>query len=86
MSSRILDLSNAPEDPVERLAWLGGVQKQVDREMEPMWAEAYFWARFSGRLDAALALGLHSRKSVMAHTRAWNEQAGRMIRWNDQRQ
>jgi hypothetical protein len=81
----ILNLKGAPDDPIERLIWLGGVKEQVEAEMNYQWQEAYFWARFTGRLDAALNLGLHSRKRVMAYTRAENEHRARMIRWGDGR-
>lgn len=81
MTSPILNLDGAPEDPIERLIWLGGVAEQVQRELDPQWRQAYFWARFTGRLPEAMALGLHSRKRVMAWTRAENEQRGRMVRW-----
>ncbi len=85
MKRTLLNLDDAPTDPIERLIWLGGVDEQVKAEMDDQWQEAYFWARFSGRLDAALALGLHSRKRVMAYTRAENEARARMIRWGDGR-
>jgi hypothetical protein len=85
MTKRILDLSGAPDDPIERLIWLGGVLEQVNKELEPEWREAYFWCRFTGRLSEAMGLGLHSRKKVMAYTRAENENRGRMIRWGDGR-
>lgn len=79
----ILNLEGAPDDPIERLVWLNGVLTQVRTELDEQWTQAYFWARFTGRLDAALALHFHSRKRVMAYTRAGNEHAGRMIRWGD---
>ena len=83
MSDQILNLSNAPDDPIERLVWLGGVKKAVDDEMDELWTEAYFWSRFTGRLDAAFALRLHGRKRVMAYTRAGNEHRGRTVKWGD---
>lgn len=85
MTGKILNLRGAPTDPIERLVWLGGVNDAVKKELDDQFQEAYFWARFSGRLDAALALGLHSRKRVMAYTRAENESRARMIRWGDGR-
>ncbi len=85
MANRLLNFNRAPTDPIERLVWLGGVMDQVHAELDEQWQEAYFWARFTGRLDAALALGLHSRKRVMAYTRAENESRARMIRWGDGR-
>lgn len=85
MTTPILDLSGAPEDPIERLVWLDGVKAKVAEEMNLYWSEAYFWARFQGQFDTALALNIHSRKKILAFTRARNERAGRMIRWNDGR-
>lgn len=81
----LLDVSAAPSDPIERLVWLSGVKDQVAKEMDEQWSDAYFWARFTGRLDAALSLGLHGRKRIMAYTRAANEHRGRTVRWNDGR-
>lgn len=83
MTDPILNLKSAPDDPVERLVWLGGVQEQVDRELDAAFTEAYFWSRFTGRLETAIDLGIHSRKRIMAYTRHGNEAAGRMIRWGD---
>lgn len=81
----ILNLDDGPSDPIERLIWLGGVMGQVRTELESEFQQAYFWARFTGRLEDAEALGLHSHKRVMAYTRAENEARGRMIRWGDRR-
>jgi hypothetical protein len=83
MTKALLDLSDAPDDPIERLMWLSGVADQVAEEMDAEWAGAYFWARFTGRLEAALGLGYHSRKRVMAYTRHGNESVGRTVRWGD---
>ncbi|HVQ18899.1 MAG TPA: hypothetical protein VMT27_07675 [Actinomycetes bacterium] len=83
MSESILNLKDAPDDPIERLIWLGGVKEQVEAEMDRHWTEAYFWSRFTGRLDTALGLGLHGRKRVMAYTRAGNESRGRTVKWGD---
>lgn len=85
MSGPILNLKSAPQDPIERLIWLGGVTEQVRSELDAAFAEAYFWARFTGRLDAALDLHLHARKRVMAYTRRANNQRGRQIKWGDGR-
>jgi hypothetical protein len=81
----ILDLSDMPNDALERLLWLSGVMDQVRSELDPEWARAYFDARLSGRLDEAEALGLHSHKKVMALTRHHNERTGRLVRWGDRR-
>lgn len=83
--NEILDLSPMPDDPIERLLWLSGVKEAVAAQMDSVWQDAYFDARLSGRLDTALDLGLHSRKRVMAWTRAGNEARGRMVRWGDGR-
>lgn len=85
MTRTILNLQDAPDDPIERLIWLGGVMEQVKTELDSEFQSAYFWARFSGRLTEAEGLGLHSTKRIMAWTRAENESRGRMIRWGDRR-
>lgn len=81
----ILNLDSAPDEPLERLAWLGGVREQVAAEMEHEWRRAYFTLRLEGRLDQAASLLLHSHKKIMAFTRAENEARGRLIRWGDHR-
>ena len=85
MSIPILNLDDAPSDALERLVWLDGVLKQVHKELDPMWQQAYFDARFTGRLDEADQLGFHSHKRIMQFTRAENEARGRQIRWGDRR-
>ena len=67
------------------IMWLSGVKEQVDKELSAMYQRAYFEARRTGRLDAALSLGIHSHKRVMAYTRAENERTGRQWRWGDGR-
>lgn len=79
----ILNLQDAPEDPIERLVWLGGIMEQVKTELDSEFRLAYFWSRFTGRLAEAEKLALHSHKRIMAYTRAENEARGRMIRWGD---
>lgn len=80
----IVDFSAAPDEPVERLIWLGGVKEAVRNQLETEWQRTYFQARQQGMLPAALALSLHSRKKVLAYTRAENEHRGRVIaRWGD---
>ena len=82
----ILNLDQAPADPIERLIWLGGVHEQAQTELNAALQTAYFEARLSGRLDAALALRLHSPKRILAFTRAENEARGRTVkRWGDGR-
>ena len=86
MYGMLLNLNEAPEDPIERLLYLSGVKEQVQRELDREWQLAYFWCRFTGRIDEAVRLGLHSRHRALAFTRAENEARGRMVRWNDGRE
>jgi hypothetical protein len=81
----MIDFSAAPEDPIERLAWLGGVMDRAQTEVDVQFQRAYFQARQSGRFDSALALRLHSVKRALAFTRAENERTGRQWRWGDKR-
>jgi hypothetical protein len=82
---KILNLDGMPDDAIERLVWLNGVMKQVVRELEPEWQNAYFEARLTQRLDQAEGLGYHSHKRVMQFTRRENERRGRLVRWGDKR-
>jgi hypothetical protein len=79
----LVDFSEAPRDPLRRLLWLSGVKEKVTAEMDEAWAGAYYDARLQRQLDAALSMDLHSRKRVMAYTRAENERRGRTVRWGD---
>jgi len=81
--SLIIDFSNAPHDPIERLVWLGGAKEAFDLQMEQMWRNTYFEARMTGRFQAALDLRLHSKKRALAFTRSANEGRGRSMRWGD---
>jgi hypothetical protein len=81
----IVDFSDAPTDAIERLLWLSGAKEAFDKELTAAFQKAYFEARQTGRLDAALNLRIHSHKRVMAFTRAENERTGRQWRWNDGR-
>jgi hypothetical protein len=78
-----VDFSEAPYDPIERLAWLSGAKAAFDTQVNALWQETYFEARLTGRLQAAMDLKLHSRKRIMAFTRAGNEVRGRAMRWGD---
>lgn len=81
---QIIDLSQAPTDPIQRIVWLGGVQAAVKKEVDTAFQEAYFDARIKGMLGEAISLAIHSRKRIMAWTRHANEARGRVIRhWND---
>ena len=85
MSSMQIDFTDAPQDPIERLVWLDGAKQVFDQQVQMQWQRAYFEARQTGRLEAALTPHLHSRKRIMAYTRAENERTGRQWRWNDGR-
>lgn len=79
-----LDLSSAPENPIERLAWLSGLDQAVRREINLAWQATYFEARLQGMFDTALNLDLHPKKRALAWTRHENEARGRSVsRWND---
>ena len=79
----MLNMDDAPSDPIERLMWLTGAKAQVAKELEQEFREAYFNARIQGRLDAAVSAGPYARKRVLAFTRAENEKRGRTVRWGD---
>lgn len=79
----ILNLQDKPFDPIEAIQWLGGIKAAVEKELDAAYAEAYFTARQQGRFEYALELGIHGKKRALAYTRRWNNQLGRMIRWND---
>ena len=79
----ILNLTDAPTDPIERIAWLAGVHEAVASELDSAFSEAYFNARLSGRFEAAVSAGPYARKRALAYTRRENQRRGRTIRWND---
>lgn len=81
--SNILNLDDAPKDPVARVMWLSGVKAQAYMELDAAFAEAYFEARLQQQLDAAIAAGPYARKRALAFTRNENERRGRVVRWND---
>jgi hypothetical protein len=81
--SMILNLDDAPSDPIERIMWLSGVQEQATKELDRAFASAYFEARIQHRLEAAVSAGPFARKRVLAYTRAENERRGRTVRWGD---
>lgn len=78
-----LNFDDCPSDALEALVWLSGAQEQVDKELDARWQQAYYEARLTGRIEAALALGYHSQKRVLAWTRAVNNRTGRFLRWGD---
>lgn len=79
----ILNLDAAPSDPIERVMWLSGVKEQALAELDLAFGAAYFDARIQQRLDTAVHAGPHSKKRVLAYTRAENERRGRSVRWGD---
>lgn len=83
MTSPILNLADAPTDPIERIMWLDGVNKAVARELDTAFEEAYYNARIEGRFEAAVEAGHASRKRALAWTRARNQAQGRPLRWGD---
>jgi hypothetical protein len=84
-STYFLNLQDAPENPIERLAWLSGLDQAVKKEINRAWEDAYFEARFQGVFQQALDLKLHPKKRALAWTRHGNEARGRSVgRWNDE--
>jgi hypothetical protein len=80
----ILDFTQAPATPIERLMWLSGVMDQAKTELNAEYQRTYFEARSQGMLKSAVDLGIHSRKTVLAFTRHENNARGRIIRrWDD---
>lgn len=79
----ILNLKDAPDDPVERIAWLAGVRKAVEAELDAEYQAAYYRARLQGQFLAALAVGGHGRERALGWTRRENRARGRMLRWGD---
>ena len=79
----ILNLDDAPHEPLERLLWLSGVREAAEAELDAAYQRAYYEARLSGRFDAALSLGLHSKKRALRWTRRENNANRRIVRWGD---
>ncbi len=78
-----LSLGAAPNDPVERIAWLDGVLEVFENEISSHYEKAYFEARMQGRFDAAVGVGRTSRKQALAMTRRVNNRMGQSVRWGD---
>lgn len=72
-----------PEDPVERIFWLDGVEAHVQSQLEVAYADAYAAARLEGRFESALRVGKMGRTKALRLTRKWNESRGRSVRWAD---
>lgn len=79
----ILNLKDAPNDPVERIAWLAGVHKAVESELDAEHQVAYYRARLQGQFQAALSVGGHGRERALRWTRRENRERGQAIRWGD---
>lgn len=79
----LLDLSTAPEDPLERLIWMSGVREKVEAELEAACAHAAFEVRLRDGLEALLATGLFSRTRILRWCRAENRRRGNTVRWGD---
>lgn len=77
----ILNLSEAPKDPVERLVWMTGVKQQVQDEIDTECEALYSRLRMEHRFDVVVAVGLHSKGRALALTRKANR--ARQIRWDD---
>jgi hypothetical protein len=72
-----------PADALIRIVWLSELWDQVVEEITGELQEAYFEARLQGRMDAALKLAPHGRKTFLAMTRHENNARGQMVRWGD---
>lgn len=81
--THVLNLDEAPEDPIERIIWLDGVQEAINAELECALDEAYFNARMQERFESAVAVGKASLKKALAHTRHHNSRTGSSVRWRD---
>lgn len=79
----LLNLTDAPDDPIARLMWLTGVKEQVANELDREFEDAYFNARLQGRLEGAIKAGPYARKRVLHYTRRANQKRGRTVRWGD---
>lgn len=80
-----INTDDMPKDPIERLVWLSGAQEAFDEVINPLWQRAYYEARLTGRLDAAIELRNHPKKKILTFTRRENEANGRSVRWGDGR-
>lgn len=79
----ILNLTDMPDDPAERLLWLSGVKQAAQTELDDAFAETYARLRHQGRIEWAISQRFHGKKRILALTRRWNRQQGRMVRWGD---
>jgi hypothetical protein len=80
----LIDFSSAPDTPIERLVWMGGLRQAVLAEIEAEFQRTYFEARLQGMMESALDLKLHPKKKAVAWTRHENEARGRVVaRWGD---
>jgi uncharacterized membrane protein len=80
---QLLDYDDAPDDALQRIIWLADLEDLVRDEIDLQLQVAYFDARLQGRLEIALEIAPHGRKTLLAMTRRENEARGRQIRWGD---
>jgi hypothetical protein len=78
-----VDLSDLPDDPLERLAHLGEVEEQIRVEIHRAYANAYFDARLTGQIDDAISVRRHGRRRILSMTRWLNRERGSSVRWGD---
>lgn len=83
MDTLLSKLGPAPQDAIARLYWLQTGQDELLAELDAAFQSAYFDARLTDRLDAAIAVHAHSRKRILRFTRNENESRGRQVRWQD---
>lgn len=83
MARTLLDLTEAPQDPIRRLLWLSGVMDEVKAELDTQFQRTYYEARVEQRIESAFDLKLHARARILKWTRQENEARGRTIRWGD---
>lgn len=81
--TKILNLDAMPSDPAEALLWLTGVKQAVEQELDEAYAGTYARLRREGRMDWAISVGVHGKSRILALTRKWNREQGRMVRWGD---
>ena len=78
----ILDLSDAPGEPVKRILWLSELDQLVRDELDSAYRKAYFKARQQDSFEAAVEVGPFPRTKALRLTRQENEAQGRQVRWN----
>jgi hypothetical protein len=77
----LLDLTEAPREPVHRVLWLSELSNLLAEELHLAYRKAYFEARQQGTFEVAVEVGPFSRTVALAMTREHNEATGRQLRW-----